>query len=475
MLALIWITIQLTQNENMRTCGVAAMFSAAALVLINPAMAVFACAYLGMVMMYYFIRKERAAALWMASTIAVLVLFSAMLLVINYVLTGLPSDQGLFTFWPYINFTKIDQWGTLFELLNLHWLRMDLVAQQVPLSSGFIIKVMTYIRLNVWGLLLFFSLIIFSLGCYGATRRKVVVNLNIPALLACGSFLIIVMLLSFVVGREQSVSFFRFTTFSYAPMLCICLLLFSAAYQPVFGKRSRIGWSIFLVLFAFSAGWLATIQVKHRGKKVGSMIANGFRFAAGEFSIADAYRNQHAWPGRMEWGGIYPPAETVWRMLPPKTRVWSMHIHSYCMLPDCHMEGFMSFRLSPHAEIIYFGDPRVAKEILKNENLNYFFIANSLELTDPLPLAPLFSPDLIANYLGIVWTDGDNTLLTWKENSRTAIDADWLQRYRQQVNASKTVQNYPYADMKMLMTNYRQYGSDAIKQTSLPWVQAKEG
>ena len=140
--------------------------------------------------------------------------------------------------------------------------------------------------------------------------------------------------------------------------------------------------------------------------------ANGLRFVGGHYSLADAYQHQDGWPGRMAWGGIYPAALTVWKMLPRNTPIWSLHTHTYCMLPDCRMEGYMSYRFSRHMTDIYYGRPEQAKKWLQSENHNYFFIANSLPMTDPLPRTPLFSPENISKYLGIVWTDGNSTLLT---------------------------------------------------------------
>jgi len=187
------------------------------------------------------------------------------------------------------------------------------------------------------------------------------------------------------------------------------------------------------------------------GANIKMMMKNSSQLMTGRYSLAEAYQNQQGWPGRMPWGGIYPPMLEVWKQLPPKTRIWSMHIHSYCMLPDCHVEGYQSFRLSPHMDEILYGDPQTAKKWLKNEKLNFFFVSTGLKIVDPLPLSPLFSPATIAKYFGIVWTDSENALLTWKEEARFPISDEWLKRYREQVEASNVVQTFPFQQVRTAM------------------------
>ncbi len=134
------------------------------------------------------------------------------------------------------------------------------------------------------------------------------------------------------------------------------------------------------------------------------------------------------------------------------------------------MEGHMSFRLSPHASVVYYGRPQEAKKWFQQENHNYFFISNSLQLTDPLPLTPLFSPDNITKYLGVVWSDGDNTLLTWKESSVKPIDTAWLKKYREQVKTSSLVQSFPYKELKLVLASAEH--TDRIKNQDIPWYHA---
>lgn len=482
MLAVIWITMRLEQTSLRQVWGITLVSSISALVLISPVMTFFLGAYLFVIALYFITRKQKAAAFWSVTGMAVAGSWLVFLWLANYLLTGLPDDQSLLFFWQFINFDKIKEWGVLFELVSLNSVKTGLEASKVALTIDILPKIISYLRLDVWAPLLLLSVSLFSINlCWSNTRISAFKALDENSLYPLCVFLLLIVSLSLIIGRDQPISFYRFTTFTYAPMMCFCLLLLSAVLR---NWRSGI---LLIIILGFSTHWAMTTQrvllygnigtmIKngisitmgnYNIKKIEQVITNGIHFIKGHYSISDGYKNQQGWPGRMPSGGIYPASETIWKQLPLKTRIWSMHVHSYCMLPDCHMEGYMSYQLSPHADLIYFGDPRKAKELLKKENLNFFFYSNSLQLTDPLPLTPLFSPKHIADYLGIAWTDGDNTLLTWKEQARIPIDSAWVKRYNQRVKESPTVQSFPYNSMRIVLDTAR--NENRLQSTDLPW------
>jgi hypothetical protein len=82
-------------------------------------------------------------------------------------------------------------------------------------------------------------------------------------------------------------------------------------------------------------------------------------------------------------------------------------------------------------------------------------------IADTLPWSPLFAPDTIAQHLGIRWTDGTTTLLTWLGPGITPLDAAWLADYRNAVEQSNSVQTFPYEDMRKIFTH--------LQATPHPW------
>ena len=400
---------------------------------------------------------------------------------INYYFSGMPDYQTVFVFWPYLNFEKIREWGTLLEVLVFHWGRSGLVANQLPFGKEIFYLVLTCLRLDVWLPLFFLSTVLISLSLIW--RKASVLTFykqHRHIIFAFGGFLMLAAVLTSFLGREQPISFYRFTSFTYAPMLCFCLILLAAFL------RNKITGSIFIVVLCATYFWIfnknsnnfnAVVSDKiqliigdYDIQKVKGILNDSKKYISGRYSIADAYKNQQKWPGRMPWGGIYPPAEAAWKQVSSSKPIWTMHIHSYCMLPGCYMESYLSFRISPHIDTVLYGKPEDAISWLKKENHDYFFISTSLQLTDPLPLSPLFSPANIAKYMGVVWTDGDNALLTWKENARFPIDKNWLRHYSDQVKDSSFIKSFPYDSVRFALNKIKR--DSKIQESELPWYRA---
>ncbi len=492
MFSILWITIGLAQTSQWKTWRIALILNASALAIMSLAMAVFAGVYLAITFLCFVVYKKKTAAISVFWGLVAISLWLAFSLLINYLITGLPDEQTVLFWWPIINFDKVNEWGGLIQVFNLCSGRIAGSASKVPITFDYIKKIITYLRLDIWGPLLFMA-VMSSFFTLNKQRSKLIpIQQAKPSLFACGGFLLLIFCLSLFIGRDQPVSFYRFTSFTYAPTLCFCLLLIStflsdhkkwASFILILGFLSAYlvigdhGFSfhhryiiicfllLLSLLYAFSFYhakiqtyffpvlgiffiWMALDHFSLENNNLFRMIKNGKRFVIGKYSIAHAYRDQEGWPGRMPWGGIYPPLETIWHQLPPKTRIWSWHIHSYCMLPDCDIEGATSFKMSSHEEVIFFGDPQKAKEQLKKDHLNYFFFSNQLDTRDPLILAPLFSAKHIADYLGIVWTNGEDTLLTWKEQARIPIDKKWLTLYEK--NNGNAEHQMRYNDIKKI-------------------------
>jgi len=488
-IAILWSTIKIMQEQDLRVWGMTLLFTTISIVLMNPPVAIFSSSYCVLIFLCLLYQKKYRASAWCLASIMVAGTGLLSLLIINYLYTGIPNDQGLFRFWSIINFDKVRAWGMMFELIVLHYLRTVQIANQVSFSLKMIFDIASYLRIDVWGFLLFIGVLLVLCCLFFRKWRKTTLQAyRNPAFFAVALFISAVFFISLIIGRDQAISFYRFTSFTYGPMLCLCLFLL-AGVLPTFSGWLIMPLLVGLVFYGFSFGYTLTsyfslgtpylYNFHHKVLEsqqsftynVHEIFKNAAKFAIGRYSLKDAYQNQQGWPGRMPWGGIYPPMETIWRMLPLKTRIWSMHIHSYCMLPDCHVEGYMSFKLSSHPDILYYGNPQDAKYVLQKEGLNFFFISPLLKMEDFLPLSPLFSPNNISNYLGFYWTDGDNALLTWKENAKKTISAAWLLKYATQVENNEMIKSFPFNDLKPLLIT-AQKPKSKILEKNIPWYHA---
>ena len=140
----------------------------------------------------------------------------------------------------------------------------------------------------------------------------------------------------------------------------------------------------------------------------------------------------------MPWGGIYPGVRGALASLPLGERLRSFHVHSYCMIPDCRLESQLSYRFGADYVKTLYGSANEAREALQVSKLNYFLISTDLAIQDPLARSPLFDPNSIAQHMGVVWTDGVTSLLTWKTSKATLnITEPWLIAYRNRVFEDK--------------------------------------
>lgn len=354
--------------------------------------------------------------------------------VINYILTGFPSDMLIVQFWRYANLETTAKWGVLLEVLVFH---RDVTASLYPLTEPISWKTIPliayFLRLDIWG-----PLFIAAVPCVALqmsrhnSRQALLARLDAPALIALGWFAGTVILIGlFGGGRTQPISFYRVSTFCYGPTLCLALILchlgVSARSTAELRLRSvdTATWPAFAAVLIWIA-FLESPTATGLGYNLKSILTNALNLASGRFSLLDGYQHQQGWPGAMPWGAIYPGIIEPWRIVGPHTRLWSFHVHSYCMLPGCRIQEFFSERLSPSWQVVLFGSPDDAAKALHSEGLNYFFFSSELGMSDPLKFSPLFAPQNIGKYLAIRWSNGTSYLLTWPSAVTTPIDKQFL-------------------------------------------------
>ena len=141
------------------------------------------------------------------------------------------------------------------------------------------------------------------------------------------------------------------------------------------------------------------------------------------------------------------------------------------MLPDCNFQGYFSFIFSSRWRTVYFSTPEAGRAALQAENLNYFFFSNKMEIADPIGHAPLFSPDNIANYLAIRWTDGSNYLLTWPGPDTRPLDDGFISAYRDLTIKSDAYWRFDVEQWKAIANQIaaQQAAGQKLQPFILPW------
>jgi hypothetical protein len=453
--------------------------SIVATILVTLQLGLFIGLYLSGFMLWFGVKRQwrQASVLFFGCVTATITM--AAILAINYDLTGLVLDQSLVLTWPIVNLAKLAKWGALFEAIALDKRILDLSASAASWSRTIFWLVPCYLRLDVWwplvGTASIFGVyrIVSSRTAGEATETSI--SPTIWTLLWFGGTVALTAI--FGGGRSQSISFYRLASFSYAPTLCMGLLIWHFGVSESSCERRRsikailAGSLIVMLLTGIVIEGKRTGKLEHIERDISNIIGNAVAFWSGRYSVADAYQNQQGWAGRTQWGGIYPGLTPVWRLLPPFTRVWSLHVWTYCMLPDCNFQGYFSFIFSSRWRTVYFSTPEAGRAALQAENLNYFFFSNKMEIADPIGHAPLFSPDNIANYLAIRWTDGSNYLLTWPGPDTRPLDDGFISAYRDLTIKSDAYWRFDVEQWKAIANQIaaQQAAGQKLQPFILPW------
>jgi hypothetical protein len=433
----IWMTQRAlrAQDQAKRGFAVACGLAVATAIIINTQIGAFYAAVFGIVaLVLAALRDFRAAALcaglsgW-AGIVVMLVLL------LNYVTTGLPTDQPITRFWPWTDVEKLYTLGSLPMVLNLYLLTKGLIATQLPLFSWDSVKLIVQtLRLYLLYPLIGLAAVTAFLAVRGRKSEQPAIGRNAMTtytLIITAACVLVCLVIALTIGRAQPVSYHRYSTFTVPVVILGCVALWhSAVPRPdtmVF--RLQTQWTPLAVVGLC----LLALAGANRLYRYLDAPANPFRFAGGALSIDEAYTRPLAWSPRLPWGAIYPGSRGAYVIVGPRTPIWTMHIHSYCMLPDCTMEAFMSFNMTKRWDRVMLGSPEEAREVLQAAGINYFLFSSELAIADPIPRSRLFSPDNIANNLALKWTDGTTSLLTWPGPDTRPLDEAWLAKYRKSV------------------------------------------
>lgn len=366
-------------------------------------------------------------------------------LVVNYLTTGLPSDIGLNLWWPFLDLVRLDRTGVLYDavftaVVRSEGLSRGLEYHGLPLLE-FLINATRFDMLWLFIIAGVFALLI---GLFGRPRMQVnsesEMQLSTTRAVTCILALLFstaVVVFGAAFGRTEPISYVRVSSYAFSLVLALTALAWQFAIAVVhWPAKIRL---ILAFVLPVVLGVLTLQQVYSvRSESIDRVVTNALRFASGKYSIYQAYRDQAGWPAVPPSGGIYPPVYEAWKAVAvPGKRLWSFHVHAYCMVPGCHVESHQSSNMSAERDTILLGSPEEAREALHRSGIDYFFISTSLDIRDPMICTPLFAPDTIAKYMGVKWSDGSDVLLTWKGSESWPLSEQWVEKYRAHLKSSK--------------------------------------
>jgi hypothetical protein len=112
-----------------------------------------------------------------------------------------------------------------------------------------------------------------------------------------------------------------------------------------------------------------------------------------------------------------------------------------------------------------YGTPEEGRAVLQAAGINHFLfsreLAKKVRVHDLLPLSPLFSPDNIARYLGVRWSDRNTVLLTWSGPQTRPLDGALVEDYRRAARSSAPAISFPADAVREIY--------ERLRATPHPW------
>src|SRR5215212_9851051 len=102
-----------------------------ATVIVNTTVAIFLGAVFALLTFWYFLRAEFKRSTIYLGFAGITATVLAAILVLNFVTTGLPLDQGILLLWPFANVEKLEHWGVLPDVIMLLWGRLELANESM--------------------------------------------------------------------------------------------------------------------------------------------------------------------------------------------------------------------------------------------------------------------------------------------------------------------------------------------------------
>jgi hypothetical protein len=452
-----------------RLWPIAATAAFAAAVIVTPPIAVVFGAIFGLLFIWYYAAGDRfraRLAFYFAAIVGALLLGT---FAVNYATAGIFSDLSVLSPWRFSNVEKLDRLDTLPMVLEWTWTVSWNVADYAPLSR--VLKVLD--QTSRFDLVYPFvdgamavAIVAFFVrhrdgrwaGPWHAPHQVGILLAAVPVFVA----------VALTGGRLHFDSFYRFASFMVPLVLVGSVSLWGLPISGANPRFVRIAHDHRLPFLVFALCLVTITIASHPARLFSTILPRAAQFAVGALSIDTAYTLQ-PFPFPLAENGIFSGARGAYAVVGPGIAIWTMHhAITYCMLPGCQMESFREYALPDWAKIM-FGSPEQGREALQASGHDYFLFVRNLPIVDCLPLSPLFSPDNIAQFLGIRWTDGTTVLLTWLAPGVKPLDAAWMGAYRHAVEQSDIVRRFPYEEMKQIFARL-----DATphpwQSFALPWI-----
>jgi hypothetical protein len=401
------------------------------LMVLRPQFAALCGAYFILLAMVAAYRRSSLMRSYVALAM-VAALSAAMILALNYAITGLAEITPFPLFWGFADQGRFSRWVSPFLMIT------GVLGSSQEIGAIATSDLGHYPRSYLLALIFRFNLAVLYAIPLLLSAIIVVPSawhkpMTLPPALLRGVVCLAAMLVAAVLLfflAHQIYSVFRLYVFCAYPVLVVTAIPFALAGRVSSGKPDREqAVAVAMAMIGLLAFGYAMHEVGNKAKR------HWIQFALGTKNIAATYSDEFF---------LWKPGIAACGQVPPDTRIWSSQSTGELFeSPHCRFETFFSYSMGRDFGTVVFDEADKAEAALRNQKLDYFLIDTTAPFFDILPYSRLFSPEQIGGHFGVVWSRGGVYLLTWRSPQTKPLPPEFFAGYRKSIASGQSWADFP--------------------------------
>ena len=448
MVATTWMIVVAVEAESVGRWFSWMLVVVAAQLLFCPLYMVFVFPVLGVLAIGYWLRRRRELGLGFALVLAGAGVTMALLLVLNYSISGMLLENPLPTMWKFANQEKLNRWCSNYLLvyatigtgqLDGKLIQQGLLGTLKPWPYWFALFRGTFLP----GILPHPGIfpLLAGIATVAAALRPARVTIRWSGLLVIVLTVVFAFFIACKLGDALSVNRnYAFMAFYSAALLAVFWKLLADWLLPD-GLRPPI-----TVLFMGLAAMVTLNAAFSRAdgqRRLGSPSRwpAFLSFATGEISIRAA----------LEQGdGLWRSATEARLAVGFDRKIFTLN-HGIGELASHSFPGLGLLTEPSRTSLggkwhrIVLGEAAAAERELRQQGIDYFFIDFTRMFLGCMAFSPLFSPDHLAERFDLVWANQTGCVLTWRGRGAQAVPPVIVNALRQRVQEGRKLPD-PYPD-----------------------------
>jgi hypothetical protein len=421
-----------------------------AIIVITPVSFIFIFPYLILLSVFLFVIKRRDLLKMTAFSIVSAGFIFMLIIVINYVFSGMAEATPLPWFFEHRNESALRSWISPNAILFQIQMNLQSGEGAGAILPSNIFDVSKLIE-NIWFVLydknmipapIFIMLLLAVVAILIAAVKKKIIPLNITYNIVPSIFMLVIIVILFTVIQQHSIYRYAFFLEYFRISLYMYIILFSITLIPApVNIRKYLVTVVALIIFSFPVYQFFHSAAESQVEK--------YSFVSGKSSFAELYKR------RWEVTSI---GLQIQKLIGANNKIIVMNfLPGFYGIPKSNFQRplMCDYNTDGDFETILFGSPEKAMGILKEKNINYALIILDRPFIFTV-YAPLFAPENLQTYFKIAATGDNMLLLTWRSSKDALIDNQIISVYGKIRNANRISTYFQtYENMKKIIASQK--------------------